>query len=588
MRSFVCLLAVLSLISGGSTSCFAQQTTGPATLENLLDAPDRPPLNPTAKDKDTPFPPVAPDEAAVKEAQDLIKQAYEDDYKAAAKNPEPLIQKLLAAAGQTKDPVRRYAYLISAEEAAVTGGDYGRTMELIDIRAGEFAIDGLQSRMDRLAEFLTPKAKTDPAALARLYEHSIETSERGVKQDSLEQAKAAAEMAASIAKSIFLTGKAKKNDGVADDGEAKQTQARALVKDIERRAGLFAEYQKALETIKAKEDPAANGVIGRYLCFAVGDWKRGLPFLAKGDQKDLADVAGEELRVFADGTPDAKDVFSLAGKWWAAADAKDVPDSLETAVRSHAGGLYESIWERLDDPLDKAVAQKRMRDAPAAQASGDSGSGDVKADRLAKPKRILVIAEPKTEQEAAVRASQKYKMRLDGTKSFADVINRLEQYDVVVCCSNSMDYWGDNEDRKKPAAFEPVDRFIARGGHCVIFGAWNGRNMQHLGRYGIRTGFQHTSFFKPVAGVTDVFLAGAEDLVPADKRLQSTGNFTCEAPHTVLLDRDDGRGPAMITLSRGKGRLTFSQVEPMWPEDKHSLWIIGATFSWVARGAPIK
>ena len=179
-------------------------------------------------------------------------------------------------------------------------------------------------------------------------------------------------------------------------------------------------------------------------------------------------------------------------------------------------------------------------------------------------------------------------MRLDGTKSFADVINRLEQYDVVVCCSNSMDFWGDNEDRKKPAAFEPVDRFIARGGHCVIFGAWNGRNMQHLGRYGIRTGFQHTSFFKPVAGVTDVFLAGAEDLVPADKRLQSTGNFTCEAPNTVLLDRDDGRGPAMITLSRGKGRLTFSQVEPMWPEDKHSLWIIGATFSWVARGAPVK
>ena len=232
-------------------------------------------------------------------------------------------------------------------------------MELIDIRAGEFAIDGLQSRMDRLAEFLTPKAKTDPEVLARLYEHSIDTAERGVKQDSLEQAKAAAEMAASIAKSIFMTGKAKKNDGVADDGEAKQTQARALVKDIERRAGLFAEYQKALETIKAKEDPAANGVIGRYLCFAVGDLKKGLPFLAKGDQKDLADVAGEELRVFADGTPDAKDVFSLAGKWWAAADANDAPDSLKIAVKSHAGGLYESIWERLDDPLDRAMASKR-------------------------------------------------------------------------------------------------------------------------------------------------------------------------------------------------------------------------------------
>jgi hypothetical protein len=346
-------------MGGQSASCLAQQPSGPATLENLLDGPDRPPLKPTAKDADRLFPPVVPDETAVKEARDLIKQVYEDDYKAAAKNPEPLIQKLLAAAWQTKDPVRRYAFLISAEEAAVTGGDYGRTMELIEIREGEFAIDGLQSRIDRLTEFLTPKTKTDPEILARLYEHAIETAERGVKQDALEQAKAAAEMAASIAKSLFMTGKAKKNDGVADDGEAKQTQARALVKDIERRAELFAEYQKALETIKAKEDPAANGVIGRYLCFVAGDWKKGLQFLAKGDQKDVAEVAAEELKVFADGKPDDKEVFSLAGKWWAAADAKDVPDSLRTAVRSHAGGLYESIWERLDDPLDRAMASKR-------------------------------------------------------------------------------------------------------------------------------------------------------------------------------------------------------------------------------------
>ena len=204
------------------------------------------------------------------------------------------------------------------------------------------------------------------------------------------------------------------------------------------------------------------------------------------------------------------------------------------------------------------------------------------------PIRILVISDNKTEQEAAVRASQKYNMRLESKNSFADAIHSLNEFDVVVCCSNAMDYWGVNEDRKQPAAFKPVDEFIARGGHCVIFGAWNGRNMEHLTKYGISTGFQHAGFFKPVKGVTEVFLAGAEDLVPADQRLQSTGNFTCKSPHTVLLDRDDGHGPAMITLPYGKGRLTFSQVEPHWPEDKPSLWIIGATFSWVMRGVPTK
>ena len=117
MRLLVCVLVILPLMGGRAASCFAQQP-GPATLENLVNSPDRAPLKPLAKDSEEPFPPIVPDEAAVKEAQDLIKQAYEDDYKASAKHPEPLIQKLLAAAGQTKDPVRRYAYLISAEEAA--------------------------------------------------------------------------------------------------------------------------------------------------------------------------------------------------------------------------------------------------------------------------------------------------------------------------------------------------------------------------------------------------------------------------------------------------------------------------------------
>ena len=271
----------------------------------------------------------------------------------------------------------------------------------------------------------------------------------------------------------------------------------------------------------------------------------------------------------------------------AVADYKKAKDDLAKAYES----VVKSLTMEKKITEAKAVREEARLLNAGGQAPSPDGNGkkdELPTDRLDKPKRVLVIADPRIEQEAAVRASKKYKLRLEGAKSFSDAINRLDQYDVVMCCSNAMDYWGEKDDRKKPAAFEPVDRFIAKGGHCVIFGAWNGRNMDHLARYGISTGYQHTSFFKPVKGVTEVFLAGAEDLVPADKRLQSTGNFTCASPHTVLLDRDDGRGPALITLPYGKGRLTFSQVEPHWPEDKPSLWIIEATFSWLARGAPIK
>jgi hypothetical protein len=357
MRSLACFFALASLMCANGNICLAQQR-GPATLENLLNAPDRPPLKPTAKHPDRQPPAAVPDEAAVKEAQDLIKQAYEEDYKAASKNPEPLIQKLLAAASQTEEPVRKYAYLLSAEQAAATGSNYGRVMEVIDVCAQAFAIDALQLRINRLADFLTPNAKTNPEVLDRLYEHAIETAERGIKQDSLEQAESAAEMAASIAKSLLMTGKSKKNNKVADAGEVRQAQARALIKDIARRRALFAEYKQAIETLKAQDDPAANGVIGRYHCFETGDWKKGLPYLLKGDQKDVAEAAAKELKVLSAENPEPKDVFALAGNWWAVAESEAAVE-VQSQFKSHAASLYASVQGRLTDPLDAQLAKSR-------------------------------------------------------------------------------------------------------------------------------------------------------------------------------------------------------------------------------------
>lgn len=46
----------------------------------------------------------------------------------------------------------------------------------------------------------------------------------------------------------------------------------------------------------------------------------GLPFLAKGDQKDVAEVAAQELKLFSAGKPDAKEVvctcWKMVGDSW--------------------------------------------------------------------------------------------------------------------------------------------------------------------------------------------------------------------------------------------------------------------------------
>lgn len=375
MRTLFFLFALVALAFSTTTICHAQRP-GPATLEDLLNGSGRPPLKPLGDGPAKKCQPV-PDQAEVAKVQELIKQAYEHDYKMATDNPEPLIQKLLAAPDQAKDPVRRYAFLISAEEAAVTGGDSSRTMELIDIRAEEFEIDRLKPRIDRLAEFLTPKAKMDPEVLAELYEHAMKTAEWGMKQDSFEQAKAAADMVASIAKAIYQAGKAKKNDGVTNDGEAKQTEARTLVKEIEQREKLFVEHKKALETLKTQpNNKTANGIAGRYYCFTVHDWKKGLACMAKGDQSDVAELAALELKVMAADKPEAKQVFELAGKWWDVASLKELSADSSAAITAHARTLYRSIESSLDDFLEKGVAAARGKE-PLVIAAKNAGVGSI-------------------------------------------------------------------------------------------------------------------------------------------------------------------------------------------------------------------
>ena len=159
------------------------QVPGPATLENLLSPDQRPRLRLPGKAAGAPRTAV-PDPEAIDRAVELIRQAYEEDFQRVGDMPEPLIQKLLVAAAQTEEVARKYAALLEAQQVAVTGGDFGRAIELVDIRATEFDIDAAQGRLDLLAKLLTPKAKTDPNLLSTLYVHCMETAETAISAAS--------------------------------------------------------------------------------------------------------------------------------------------------------------------------------------------------------------------------------------------------------------------------------------------------------------------------------------------------------------------------------------------------------------------
>jgi hypothetical protein len=173
----------------------------------------------------------------------------------------------------------------------------------------------------------------------------------------------------------------------------------------------------------------------------------------------------------------------------------------------------------------------------------------------------------------------------DVRKSFDKQRDYFADYHTIFTGSNWFDFYNEPE-HKDPASFRNVEQFIERGGHLVVFGNWNGRNMQNLVQYGIKTGTQHSTSFEPVPGVSELFFAGSEEFVPANGKMTSAGNLTCNAPHVVLLKRGQGRGagePAVLTLEHKAGRLTVTLCEPHWRND---YWLIHVMAGWVARGCP--
>jgi hypothetical protein len=304
-----------------------------------------------------------PETAAVKEARELIRQAFEDLFQDGERNPGPLIEKLLASVGQTDDPARKYALLLEAEDIATAAGDIRWLLDVTDMRARTFGGKPLEMRLDVLRRLMTPKTKSDPGRLDKLYEHTLDLVDSALVEDDLATAKAATGIAASLAKSISTVGRARKDPRVFASGEAKQAEAKDLMRTVDARSKAVADYTTALKTLEEKpDDPRANRMAGMYVCFVAKDWGKGLLYLAKSDNLELAEFAATEVALM-NRDSDPKLVFELAGKWWSLAEAGTVDGNLGDVIKLHAAGSYDVVQRRLVDPLDRALAEKRAAEA---------------------------------------------------------------------------------------------------------------------------------------------------------------------------------------------------------------------------------
>lgn len=105
-----------------------------------------------------------PSDSDIAKSRQLIRAAYETDYKSAQESGEPaaLLAKLRSAADSVAaEPAKKYAFLLEAEDIAAEHDDVVITLLLVDRRAELFELDNLAERSKRLEQLAGPKIAAD-------------------------------------------------------------------------------------------------------------------------------------------------------------------------------------------------------------------------------------------------------------------------------------------------------------------------------------------------------------------------------------------------------------------------------------------
>jgi hypothetical protein len=294
-------------------------------------------------------------------------------------------------------------------------------VELIDTRAKVFRIDVLAETIAALRRSVDTNRKAYPARLQGVIGQAPVTANAALQADRLAEALAAVEVASDAAKAVVLAAKSRtkpiKDPRLVEQAGEVSKQMDEMTKQVRRRLRARDDMKAAAETLeKSPDDPAANGVVGGYECFVLGDWNRGLAKLAKAAPGKVRDAAAEELRLREAPQPDVKDRFSLAGRWWDLAEKEELEATAAAAIRGHSAALYAVCLEGLTDPLDLAIARKRAGDAKPTgkpKAGGEVGGG---RGKNAYPERgdparraeLLEAGGGNDQSEAAVDAALKW------------------------------------------------------------------------------------------------------------------------------------------------------------------------------------
>ena len=301
----------------------------PAGLAELIDA-----SSPAPEDGREPMPAAEAQRKAVAKIRDIFAQEY-----AAAKTADEkrkLARTLLDEASRSKDPVDRWSLFGEGMRTAAAAGDVGLTLEATDAVVAGYQVAPGIARLDAL---LALADKAPPQAAESVTQKLLEL----VTSNQITEAK---QRSAAVAAAIAAARKSKNKQLItlAMQAQSQRKREETAAKELERVTAKLRE---------SPNDPEVCLEAGELLCFAQGDWDRGLPLLARGSDGALAALARAEAR---SGDEPSK-VVELAESWltWAAEQKGDK----KAAATSRARELLMAVVDRLEG-LDRTGVQKRL------------------------------------------------------------------------------------------------------------------------------------------------------------------------------------------------------------------------------------
>lgn len=291
-----------------------------------------------------------PDAGKQKDTEKAVRELFKDLYSKKAPADRKILARALLdnAAKSNGDLVAVWVLCREAQEYACQTADVRMALESVDTMARVFDVDALALKNVAIANAAkAAKSSEEYVELATALLRLIEELVAADQYDAADKAAAAA------------LGHARRSN---DAAVALKAMTRA--REIAEAKTLYKSMKNVLETIaKSPEDPPSNLEMGKFLCFAKGNWDLGLRFLVKGSDPALKALAEKDLAA----SIQSADLTAVADGWWELAE-KDKSPLRKGQMQAHCKGLYEAAVA--DAPaLVRIKIQKRLDELDAGQGA---------------------------------------------------------------------------------------------------------------------------------------------------------------------------------------------------------------------------